>query len=222
MMKTKKFIQHLTVKPSNDGPEVLRLYRNIDELPFNIFLDCQCDKQLQGLIISGDPSEAELIALWEELAREFVSRFDEKAATGKLMKTIDAAIYQCKIVSAENLIAIAAILPSQDVFNCLYDYGYPLPKMDYSEESMAKLLRIFVGHYKLDRTSYSLLENEDVEKTEVGRSADRKQFIDLLTEMAIGFKTPVSTPNQIMTGQFCSMVNQYRTYIDNLKKSMDK
>jgi hypothetical protein len=60
---------------------------------------------------------------------------------------------------------------------------------------------------------------EPSKKTAPEKSANRKQFIDLLTEMALGFKSPVMMPNQITAGQFCSMVNQYRNYIKQLNES---
>jgi hypothetical protein len=218
--KIKKSTPPQLMKPEIEAQPILKLYRNIDELPFNIFLDCQCDGNLQGLVIEGNATMDELAKVWESLGKDFVSRFDERAAKEKISKVIDAAIYENKIRSIEAIIEVASILPSEDIFNLLYTYNYPLPIMKYSEDGMAKLLRIFIGYYKLDRTSYSLIESELVEeKTAPEKSANRKQFIDLLTEMALGFKSPVMMPNQITAGQFCSMVNQYRNYIKQLNES---
>lgn len=210
-------------KPEIGVQKILKLYRNIDELPFNILLDCQCDHDLQGLIIEGEATPEQLAQRWEQLGKEFVSRFDEKTAQSKVSKVIDAAIYETKIKSIEAIIEVAEVLPTEEIFNLLYTFNYPLPVIKYSEEGMAKLLRIVVGYYRLDRTSYSLIESELAEeKTEPEKSADRKQFIGLLTEMAVGFKTPVMMPNQITAGQFCAMVNQYRQYLQQLNESKTK
>ena len=222
ILKTKKSIPHHSPKPKAEEPPVLRLYRNIDELPFNVFLDCQCDKVLDGLVLSGKATGEELAQLWEELAKEFVSRFDDKAASIKTTKLIDAGVYENKIRSIENILEVAELLPTEDVFNLLYTYNYPLPVIKYSREGFEKLLRIFIGYYKLDRTSYSLIETELIEdKSEPEKTSDRKQFIDLLTEICIGFKSTVMMPNQITTGQFCSMVNQYRKYLDSMKEKIN-
>ncbi|MFZ4754273.1 MAG: hypothetical protein ACOYLG_13090 [Chitinophagaceae bacterium] len=220
---TKKSTPPQSKKHTAEEQPVLKLYRNIDELPFNVFLDCQCDKVLTGLIISGHATAEQLALAWEQLGKEFVSRFDEKSSRGKMTKVVDAAIYENKIRSVEAIIEVAEVLPTEDVFNLLYTFNYPLPVIKYSEEGMAKLLRILIGYYRLDRTSYSLIETELAEeKTEPEKSADRKQFIELMTEIAIGFKSPVMMPNQITAGQFCSMVNQYRQYLQQLNESSQK
>jgi hypothetical protein len=47
------------------------LYRSIHKLPFSVFVDAICDGELSGLLISGEATQQQLTAVWEDLLMEY-------------------------------------------------------------------------------------------------------------------------------------------------------
>lgn len=51
--------------------QLSKCYQNITELPLNRFIDCVVDGNLSALVISGQPTEIEIITVWEEIKMQY-------------------------------------------------------------------------------------------------------------------------------------------------------
>lgn len=217
MTRIKGLFRQSTKMPKIEALTPLKLYRSIHELPLTIFIDCLCDAEYNKLIINGQPTESEFTEVWQDLFQQYTELIGGKSVENRLKTLKQQNKLETKLTIIHNLLEVIQVLPSQEMFDMLYTFGYPLPKKEFTPDNFNSILKIFIGHFKLDRNRYKLavVTKEPVKELQ---PVNRNEFTKVLARVALAFKTPPISITAITTAQYCNYVLEYQDYCDSLAK----
>ena len=192
------------------------MFQNIYKLPLTTYIDIITTNDLKLLVISGNPTNEEIEAHWSKLQDEYIEAIGGDEIKSKLEDTCDKMIMQSRVVRARALITIIASIPSEALFKMLYEFDYPLPYYEYSEDNLEKVLKIFIAHYKLSfvnlQSIFSKQENVSNEDLEL----DYKYFMTTIVDMNNTMKINLNI-NELSLGEYCINVARYREYCIKLQ-----
>lgn len=200
-------------------PEV-SLYRSIHNLPMPVFIDCITTEKFAGLILHGSPTEEQLAEAWQDIMSQYSQAVAQKEVKSIISDLKNLAIREERIFVIEMILGILNSRPTAEAYEALYRFGYPLPRKPFSKENLEVVLRIFMGHFRMDRTQYRLLQ-EQMNSTQGQKGEiqyDWTYFEDAISAICITMKMPVIRLQDLTVGQYCSYLNQFNNYIKTMKK----
>lgn len=204
----------------------LKLYRSIHSLPMPVFIECLISGNASGIILSGSPTPEQLSEAWEGIMSQYSEGIAQNEVKAAISDMKSMAMKEDKIFRIESTLDLlknlsdskSPLLPT--LFEALYQFGYTLPRKEYSPENLNVVLKIFMGHFRFDRTQYRLMEERMGSK---GSNSEANRynwsyFEDTLTSICITLKLPVINLRDITVGQYCSYVNQFNNYVKHMQK----
>ena len=209
-------------QPLKEESSATKLLHRINDVPLSVFIDCICDNDYKGLIISGNPTNEEIATAFEAIYEQYIEAVGGKDLLRHIRQIKEIAISQNRVVSAECIIETFKLYPTEGLYEQLYKFGYNLPKKPYNYSNVNEVLRIFVANYKYDfrKLEKLILEFESVNKSDGEKSSGytREYFIGSLVDMSEAFKFNISEKDLSLL-QYCIYINRYKAYCDaQLKK----
>jgi hypothetical protein len=202
--------------------QTLKLYQNIYELPLRVFIACLIDKKYELLVIEGEYNEEQAMKAWTNLISEYSNAINPTESKLKIETILNAVNIEGRLGVIENTIELLTScgdVVKESVYPMLFKFGYPLPRLPYSLENLAKVLKIFIGHYKLESHKYSILKNQTTDESENKDEYSWDSFQSILTTISLTMKMPPIDIQQITTGQFCTYVSQFNNYVKQQQKN---
>jgi hypothetical protein len=103
----------------------------------------------------------------------------------------------------------------------LFEFGYPLQKLEYSEENLKTAIEAFLVHFRGAKFDYRvILAKEDKEPKKPQQKAvtlGYDYFNALLADISIHLNVNVDTKNT-MTSVFCMLAQRLEKKIESLNK----
>lgn len=201
--------------------KTLKLYQNIYELPLRVFISCLIDKKYELLVIEGGYNEEQAMKAWTNLISEYSNAINPTESKIKIETILNAVNIEGRLGVIENTIELLTScgdVVKESVYPMLFKFGYPLPRLPYSLENLTKVLKIFIGHYKLESHKYSILKNQTTDESENKEEYSWDSFQSILTTISLTMKMPPIDIQQITTGQFCTYVSQFNNYVKQQQK----
>lgn len=187
-----------------------------------MFISCLVDKKYQLLVIEGDYDEEKALTAWVSLISEYSEAINPTESKLKIESVLNAVNIEGRLGVIENTIELLTScgdVVKESVYPMLFKFGYPLPRLPYSLENLAKVLKIFIGHYKLESHKYSILKNQTTDESEGKEEYSWDSFQSILTTISLTMKMPPIDIQQITTGQFCTYVSQFNNYVKQQQKN---
>lgn len=187
------------------------LYRTCDQLKYGSFIQIMISGDLSHLIISGSPSEDELLGAWEEIQQEFSSliKSDKSDNVFSLYKSIlyttwkikfiDAALHGLKLMYDEE-IALHLVNLGYDFIIDNSDRQAYLRQV-YLVETDAKVLIVQLSQYN---NEYRIMCPKEDSMTAPTLMGYEKEMSILSKFMSFWIKK-----DEISVIEFCSIVNLY-------------
>lgn len=107
------------------------LYLRCDQLPLNRFIDCLIDNDLKSLVISGVPSEQQLISAWENIYIEYISLNQSAESLYSIGIQKEVTLISDEISRVEEILYLLSpqMLPfcngrENELVQILREYGY--------------------------------------------------------------------------------------------------
>lgn len=200
----------------------VKLYRSIHELPMMIFIDCFCDSIYDKLILQGKATVEELNDAWTDIMQQYTELIGGSEVKVKLYNIKQLARLESKLIRIDSLLKTISIKPHEQLFSMLYEFGYSLPKKDYTPSNLDTVLKIFIGHYRLDKTKYKMMTEGFIAKSKTEHTTDRNEFTKNLIKVSVAFKMPAISITSITVAQYCNYMIEYADYCDSLEKQNQK
>jgi hypothetical protein len=221
--RIKNIFQHGTKMPKIEALTPLKLYRSIHELPLIIFIDCLCDQKYINLVINGEPSESELIEVWQDLFQQYTELIGGKEMMSQMADIRKSLKFESRITRIENLLKMINVHPADALIEQLYSFGYDLPKMKENGENAEKIINRFIALYKLERNKYKLfVSGKQSKQGTEEKKITRNDFTKVLNRYSTAFSTPPISILVITTAQYCNYVLDYQQHCENMEKENNK
>ena len=165
---------------------VCRLLRTLSECPIAVFKKALCTGDLSLLIVSGDPTDAQLLEAWNEIYFDYaaVLKSDNSDYTFNLAK--DIGLLKHHLAYVEWAVLFLRLKYEPEVVEELQTIGYF--DLEYSEDP-AEWERRLNRVISLAKTKVHDLENlerdyERLNKTTEGKSVTEEEFNQTVLELA--------------------------------------
>ena len=209
-----------SVSTSAEVPQEAMCYLSIHNLPMPVFIDCLTTKDLSGLVLSGRPTGQQMEDAWAGIMSQYSEQIARREVEMALKDLRYLAVKEYRIGVIELLLQLLNSRPNEMLFEQLYTFGYPLPRKTYTAENFAAVLKVFVGHFRLERTQYKLAEEQSTigKKEQITSQYDWGYFEDAISAICLTMKMPLISLHDLTVGQYCAYVNRYADYLRTLKK----
>lgn len=180
------------------------------------FIECLCNENYSVLVISGTPSQEEILKSWEELYMKYLEVVggDELQDRVVMIKEISAMTF--RIERAEALLEVLSVAPSEGLYEQIYSLGYNIQSLPYNESNINILAKRVTAFMKLDVVNIKILIERLNSKT-----TDKKQteadFYNMLAEIGDTFKIVLKEQEtSVMT--FAIYFNKYKQKVEQLNR----
>jgi hypothetical protein len=200
-------------------------YRHITELPLSKFIDCMVDDNYYALVISGHPSDVELLSAWSDIQQEYAD-------------AIGTNEYRLYVALMRDVIMLSTTL---EQINCLVS----LLKRYYHPEILSRLNKLLNTSISLDPSvpdkykatvkrfemrSKGIKIDLDLKEIQLqgmrkkmeesGIKPDRGYFHSVLVTISDHAKYHIA--DSITVFEYCERVKRYANYCDLVKSQGGK
>lgn len=210
-----------TIKQSPTECSSLKLFRSIDDLPLSRFIDLVVDDNLFALVISGTPTERDLLTAFDQVQREYaeVMKDGEFDLLNKTMREINRLnlLYEQIL----ELVGVLRRYYNEKLARLLTKYlGYNLNLNPKLTEDYDKALDRAINRSKsilidIKLKSSQLEAMQEKQQTETTKPT-RRHFQGVLIALSnhVGF----SITDNITVFEYCNRVHQLNKYLDQLNR----
>ena len=206
---------------SEPTKESLKLYQDC-RIPLDRFVDCLIDKELERLVISGNPTEFQLNEAWGKVYVEYLELTNKDSYNPMLDKMIDINTISAKVYFVDKALDFLRLNYDKEIVKILDEFGLQtnIFETDNILERMRKFNQI-VGRVKLWVIQQSILQKEfdELEAVNNAQKNGRYYFDDALDAISRLRHYQVEA-KAITVIQFCRALKQME-YEYN-KKMMEK
>ena len=201
------------------------LYRQISELPLDVFIDCICDGNYKGIIISGIPSVEDLQKAWDILYDEFIVKMQDE--DGKYLTSLvhELNILRTDINAVETIVKFIEYLLGAKIKVNLDSLVTRLNKytgfaMTLNQHDIPACLTVLQGVLSITKRWYVEAENikmqinQTISMQENHGALDRDYFDYILVALSISQKFKVNR-KETTVGEFVVMIQTLRKQKDN-------
>jgi len=202
--------------------ESLKLLHNLHEIKLNTFINCYCDEDYNGLIIEGNPTDAELKANWEIILQKYSEAIGGVDLSARVRDFKKYTALANKIKLAQLIIGLVHIEDVQsEIKELFFGFGYNMPPKD--KLTFIEALQHFEGHLKKDIIEFKIISDKVIKtyQKEKTKKIDRTYFISVIADIAEVFNV-VLDEDKISVEKYCTFVNKYNKHIELLIKQNEK
>jgi len=194
----------------------LKLYQNINRLPFTVFLEITDTKDLSLLITQGEATEAELVEAWDKLYAEYHDACNNGEDDSETREVKSFATSYNKVCRARVLLdSIVAIGTHETLIEQLYAFGYDLP--ENNGKNMERIVALFTANHKRD---YIDLQTNTLQREEEQQEAtviDGNYYMNTIAIMIASLKCSIDI-NSLTLGLYVALIKQYKQHCKSLLK----
>ena len=198
---------------SKEANKSIGLYRDLKELTLDRFIECYCNNDLQKLVKFGDPTQEELEQAWDEIFTAYIEIIGGEEVQDKLRLVRDMNLLSMKVERIGALLDVLSVAPTEGLFLQLYEFGYSLPQMEFSEGSIRALSKIITAHMKRDVVEVQILSERLKTETGEAKRQTETDFYSLIVEISDMFKVTLKE-SEISTMAFAMYVLKYKQRAD--------
>lgn len=173
-----------SVLPQMESHVSISLHRSCKTLSLSKFIQAYCNNDLQGLIISGNPTHAELMKAWNEIVFEYSSLFKTEQSSYLLDLGRDIGLLQHHIIYVDYAVFILMEKlrlgepKEQSIIDELISMGYPGIYDDTDPEKYIAELDRIISLAKTRIFEYMNLvdEYDRLNKTIKGKKQTEEEF----------------------------------------------
>lgn len=211
------------------------LYLSCSQLPLDRFINCLVNGDLNALIISGQPSLADIAEAWSNIFAEYLDINNDNEATYLLQLQSQLSVLSNYITEIETAIYLLSILPNPalgqlqrtehiiKLEGVLREHGhdYTLDPSDFND--YVEKLQQVDSSLAPDRLRFETLTKEYATylQSKEGQSVDRTYFVTMLRRLARFNKVVVIRAAEITVEEFVMMVHDYLEYYNANKKEIE-
>lgn len=167
-------------------PSAVRLLRSLSECPIVVFKKALCTGDLSLLIVSGEPSDAQLLEAWNEIYFDYAAVLKSDSSDYTFNMAKDIGLLKQHIAYVEWAVLFLRLKYVPEVVEELQAIGYF--DLEYSEDP-AEWERRLNRVISLAKTKVHDLENlerdyERLNKTSEGKSVTEEEFNQTVLELA--------------------------------------
>lgn len=122
-----------------------QLIECIDDLRLDKFEDLMCEQKLEVLVISGEPSQADLLECWSNLYSQYLDILDDSEALYIIQLQKDVELLQYKIVTAEAIIKVLRFVHIEQLAQVLKELGFPIVNLKQGHSGYEHALKRIEG-----------------------------------------------------------------------------
>jgi hypothetical protein len=197
-----------------------QLIERIEELRLDQFIDCICDQKLQVLILSGEPSAADLLECWSNLYAQYLDILDDSETLYIIQLQKEVGLLQHKILLAEAIIKVLRFMHVEQLVQDLKELGFPIVNLKQGHSGYEHALKRIEGRLAPLRLK---LQGKEEELTEYYRdkqegAISRQFFIRQLSRLSKYQGYPIR-PRDTMVPEYVAILKDYLT--QNTKTNTD-
>jgi hypothetical protein len=208
----------------------MKLITSIHKLPLSTFIDCICDNDYEGLIIEGNPTESEIIFVWNDLLEQYSDALQDDGQKRYILAYKEYQQAKIRYDLANTHIELLNNYFKQGVvvkpwiieLNKLVDASYVFNEAKIDE--FEKYLNACFKRNKGNLIRYNLATTKLEELSKIQGKGSQKPDRSYFTKVMINLKNQNSReiPYDISTYEFCVLVNQYKKYVEYLDNPKTK
>lgn len=199
------------------------IYRSINKLPLNRFIDCMIDGNLYALVISGDPSKLELQEAWNDILSEYTESISNNEYRLYISLYKEITILQLTYEQVHILAEVLNTVYSKklcDELNSLLRTSCKFNPLDVSSyrDELLKCVRRSAGiKLKLD---LKLLQFDAIKKKHEQKAGDkmedgREYFTSVMITLSDHAKYQL--PDTITVLEYCERIKRLNKHLETLK-----
>lgn len=197
----------------------VQLITSIAKLPLSSFIAALVHEDFTGLIVTGIPSDNEILTAWNELYTQYLEALGGKELSNDVEHSAYMAMRQSKVTRMASLIKTIELFPCENLYNLLFsEFNYYQGEMPpYSEENLKEVVAQIKPFYLLDKTKIDIeiAEQEEQPKEEIKYTEE--YFTSTIIDISAGLKVAINE-NELSTAAYCAWFNKYKKYIELLEK----
>lgn len=209
----------------------MTLITSIHKLPLHTFIDCMCDGEYKGLIVDGEPTEEQLVIVWNDILEQYSDALGDEGSKRYILAYKEYQQAKTRYELANTYIELLNNYYKQGVIvpkwitdlNSLVGASYSFDKE--KPEAFEKYLSSCFKRNKGNLIRYNLAQDklEAISKISVegdNKKPDRAYF----TKVLVNLKDMKSReiPDTISTYEFCVLVNHYKQHLQYLENQKTK
>lgn len=199
-------------------------YQHITQLPLNRFIDIMVDDNYAALVITGYPSEQDLLAAWLQIQGEYadaigdnehrmyISLFKEVTLLNVTLKTIN---YLVEIL--EKVYYSEFVKNLNKLLNTTFQLD-PADPVKYKATLKNFLMRSKAIKINLDMKEMQLKALQE-KNQEPGKKATREYFQSIL--ITLSDHATYQIHDSITVFEFCDRIKRFNKYCEQVKKQAD-
>ena len=220
--KIKNIVSKFFKKPKLKAQVSLKLLHNLHEIKLDTFITCYCDADYRGLIVEGEPNEAELKANWDLILQKYSEAIGGIDLSARVRDFKNYSVLANKIKLAQAIIGLVHLEAIQDEIKTLfYNFGYNMPPK--AKLTFIEALQHFESHLKKDIIEFQIISDKVAKtyKQDKSKKIDRDYFMSVIANIAEAFNV-VLDEDKISVQKYCTFVNKYNKHIELLVKQNEK
>lgn len=194
------------------------LHRSCKALPLFNFIECYCNNDLTYLIISGEPTEAELQDAWNEILLEYLGLVKNEKSSYLFDLGKRITLLQYHIQHINDAVEILHYKYDSDIAGDLRGMGYKL-SAEYNTEEYTKQLDMIVSKCKTRVFELGELQDEykRLDDTVTGTKQTEEDFNLTIASLSKHQGYHINKKETTLL-EFCSIFNLYLKEIAHLEK----
>lgn len=184
-------------------------------IPFNTFIECMCNNNLDELVIEGSYTYNELRGIYENIYLQFIEAINNEDVIHKfnLAREISMIENRVKLVSMV-LDNIAKYGINKDITDGIKALGY-MVFITPNESNIGRYIKSVTGCVNADILELQEKVKQYNESSNTDTiTVDRNYFEKVIVSIELAFKITIDI-DSITTAKYCEYVNQYQIYIKN-------
>jgi hypothetical protein len=196
-----------------------KLIEKIDDLSVAKMFDCICEQNFSVLILSGTPSEIDLLECWSNLYAQYLDVLGDTETLYIIMLQRDVALLNLKITAIEGSVGILNFLPVESLIDALRKLGFDVrnltegnPGYDHAlKRILSKLapMKLKLEEMQAELTQFFKDRGEDT----VSRDQIRRQVTRLSKFMGYPIKT-----KKTMVPEYVGILKEYLSQFSKPEK----
>ncbi len=200
------------------------IYHRCNELPFNIFISCVCDKEYSLLVKHGKASKADIARAWESIYSEYSDISGNQTSNYLINLSKDIAYHDAKLRAVALCLKVLQHHPDQRCIKVLRDYGYEYAfditnPSQYAKdlETVATRSGNIVMILSLKKAEY---EREAAKVT--GKPMTKDSFFDIMAVLAEHYHLTIGDISRDTVTAFVSYRKRYEMEMIAIKRNEEK
>ena len=195
-------------------------YHHIKDIRLATFIDIHCNNNLGLLVLGGNPSEAELLAHWDLLFRQYInaiggvqfaSRMEDVKEYDRLRDKVLRANYCLSIMANNNAL--------KAVYSVLNTFGYPIGKV--TETNAKDMLLRFEAYLKADIVRLNKLASKFDTESKVSKEITEEDYFNAILDIQEALSIKIS-PNDDSVLIYALALKKLNAHIERLIKQHEK